>query len=60
MKDQDFDLYRWLIYGVIMLIIAAAMVWFPGASWAFVIVLIVAILDISYCFNTKYRISARK
>jgi len=60
MKDSEFDFYRWLGYGLGLLILALAAIFLPGLLWAFVILLIIAVIDIGYCQYFKYRFFAKK
>ncbi|MFH0869265.1 MAG: hypothetical protein V1839_03495 [archaeon] len=55
MKDSEFDFYRWLGYGLGLLLLAVAAVFAPVMIWAFVILLGVALVDIGYCNYFKYR-----
>jgi len=59
-KDSEFDFYRWLSYGLSLLVLALAAIFLPGLLWAFVILLIIAVIDISYCQFFKYRFFAKK
>ena len=61
MKDSEFDFYRWLGYGLGLLVLALSALLAPALIWAFIILLIIAIADISYCQYFKYRfLHARK
>jgi len=61
MKDSEFDFYRWLGYGLGLLLLALGALFVPVLIWVFVILLIVTIADIGYCQYFKYRfLHARK
>jgi hypothetical protein len=55
-KDTEFDAYRWLFYGFLLLLLAFGSIAFPILLWAFVLVLIVAIFDMGYMMWTKYMV----
>ena len=59
-NDSEFDFYRWLGYGLGLLILAIIAICVPAMLWAFIILLIIALLDIGYCQYFKYRIFYRK
>jgi len=60
MKDSEFDFYRWLGYGLGLLILALSALLVPLLIWAFIILLIITIADIGYCQYSKYRFLYRK
>ncbi|MEM2954658.1 MAG: hypothetical protein QW625_01740 [Candidatus Nanoarchaeia archaeon] len=48
MRETDFDILRWTIYGIVLVILAAlSFVWQP-ILWVFAIVFIIALIDITY------------
>ena len=53
-KDTEFDLYRWLVYCVALLLLALGAIAFPTMLWIFAIVLIIALADMAYIKWTKY------
>ena len=56
LKEAEWDFYRWLIYGIIALILAVVSIAFPALIWGFLVVLIIAIIDIIYTKYTKYQV----
>ena len=59
MKDSEFDFYRWLGYGLGLLLLAVLAIFVPLMIWAFAMLLIIAVVDISYCNYIKYRFTPR-
>jgi|GEM_PF-2111606 len=55
LKEAEWDFYRWLIYGIIALILAVASIAFPVLIWGFAVVLAIALIDIFYTKYTKYQ-----
>ncbi len=55
-KDTEFDFYRWLFYGLILLVIALGSIAFPVLLWVFVIILLIGLCDMSYMMWTKYTV----
>lgn len=55
-KDTEFDLYRWLFYGIILLLLALGSIALPILLWIFAIVLIISLSDIAYIMWTKYTV----
>ena len=55
-KDTEFDLYRWLFYGIILFLLALGSIAFPILLWIFAIVLIISLCDIGYIMWTKYTV----
>ena len=55
MKDSEFDYYRWIGYGVVLLILAILAIFVPLLIWVFAIMLIITLLDMGYCQYFKYR-----
>jgi signal transduction histidine kinase len=53
-KDTEFDFYRWLFYGLILLLLALASIAWPVLLWMFAIVLIIGLGDMAYMMWTKY------
>jgi len=53
-KDTEFDFYRWLFYGVILLILAFSSIAFPILLWVFAVILLIGMCDVSYTMWTKY------
>lgn len=60
MKDSEFDFYRWLGYGIGLLILALSSVFVPVLIWAFIILLIIVLADVAYCQYFKYRFFYKK
>ncbi len=54
MKDHQIDFSRWIIYGLVLLVLALLSLKFPNAIWVFAILLIIAVIDIAYCKMYKY------
>jgi len=55
MKDSEFDFYRWLGYGLALLLLAIGAIFIPVVLWIFIILLVIVILDIGYSQYSKYR-----
>ena len=53
-KDTEFDIYRWLCYGLVLLLLALGSIAFPIMLWIFAIVLVITLCDIGYMMWTKY------
>jgi len=54
MKQHEFDFYRWVIYGLVLLLLAILSIPYPVVIWAFAILLVIAIVDVAYCKMYKY------
>jgi uncharacterized membrane protein len=54
MKDQEVDFYRWVIYGLLLLLLAILAIRFPVVIWVFAILLAITVIDIAYCKKYKY------
>lgn len=54
MKAKEKDFYRWLAYGIVLLVIAAASFAWQSVLWLFVPALILALGDIFYTQYTRY------
>jgi len=54
MKATDKDFYRWLVYGIVLLILAFAVFKWHSAFIYFVIALIIALGDVFYTQYTRY------
>lgn len=54
MKSKEKDFYRWLAYGIILLVIAIATFYWHSAFILFVILLVIAVGDVVYTQYTKY------
>ena len=54
MKDQEVDFYRWVIYGLLLLLLAILAIRFPVVIWVFLILLVITVIDIAYCKKNKY------
>jgi hypothetical protein len=54
MKDQEVDFYRWVIYGLLLLLLAILAIRFPVVIWVFGILLVITVIDIAYCKKNKY------
>lgn len=55
-KDTEFDLYRWIVYCIALLILAIASIAWPVLLWIFAIVLIITLVDVFYIKWTKYTV----
>jgi len=54
LKDHELDFYRWVIYGLLLLLLAVLAIKFPTLIWAFAILLVITVVDIAYCKMYKY------
>ncbi len=53
-KDHEFDFYRWLAYGVALLLLALGAIAFGPLMYVFTAVFVVAVIDIFYHRYFKY------
>ena len=58
LRETEFDFLRWIVYGVLLIILALASFVFQIALWIFAIVLEIAIIDIVYVRYFKGRVWA--
>jgi len=54
MKEQEFDFYRWLAYGTGLFLLSLSSLTVSALIWAFVVLLVIALVDIGYCQYYKY------
>jgi len=54
MKAKDKDFYRWLVYGIILLVLSLASFKWHSAFWLFLVALVISVGDILYTQYTKY------
>ncbi|MGB9675201.1 MAG: hypothetical protein ACP5IJ_01670 [Candidatus Nanoarchaeia archaeon] len=51
MRETEFDILRWFIYGIVLVVLAALSFAWPIMLWIFAAVLGLAIIDVAY---TRY------
>jgi hypothetical protein len=56
MRETEFDILRWFIYAIVLVVLAAVSFAWPATLWAFAIIFGIAIIDIAYTRYFKGRV----
>jgi hypothetical protein len=56
MRETEFDNLRWIIYGIVLVVLAVASFAFQPTLWAFAVLLLIAAIDIVYVRYFKGRV----
>jgi hypothetical protein len=56
MRETEFDNLRWIIYGIVLVVLAVVSFAFQPILWAFAVLLLIAAIDIVYVRYFKGRV----
>ncbi|MCX6774905.1 MAG: hypothetical protein NTY99_02325 [DPANN group archaeon] len=56
MRETEFDNLRWIIYGIVLVVLAVVSFAFQPMLWAFAVLLLIAAIDIVYVRYFKGRV----
>jgi hypothetical protein len=56
MRETEFDNLRWIIYGIVLVVLAVVSFAFQFMLWAFAVLLLIAAIDIVYVRYFKGRV----